>query len=119
MIPELMLEMIDKVRTRLDDIDVADQEFEDDYLAKHIQNALDLYMWELPLDRKRDEQLIVVETLIRIVTALKAWADGESYSYKNDAIQITRGLLSKHFQDTIKLLREERLDILGLDGGFA
>ena len=103
----------------MDDIDSSDKQFTDEELEKHIQNALDLYQWELPLSQKRDEQLIVIESLMKIVIALKLWADGDSYSYKNDAIQVTRGLLSKHYLDTIKLLREERLDLLGMDGGFA
>lgn len=118
-ISEEMLVIVDIVRGRLDDMDVNAIEFDDDYLAKHVQNNLDVYDWTLPLKRGRDRQLIAVEAMIDIVIAIKAWADGESYSYKNDAIQVTRGLMSKHFQDTINLLKEERNEIIGLDGGFA
>lgn len=110
-------ELITKLRTRLDDIDTSNQEFDDKTLEGHINNSLDKYNFELPLDQKSDEQLILIEALIAIVTALKMWADGESYSYKNDAIQMTRGLMSKHYQDTIKLLRTERDDILEGNGG--
>lgn len=113
----MMDELILKLRTRLDDIDVSKQEFDDDTLEGHINNSLDKYDFELPLDKKSDQQLIIIEALIAICTALKMWADGESYSYKNDAIQMTRGLMSKHYQDTIKLLRIERDDILEGNGG--
>ena len=117
--PVTLESLVSKVRVRLDDVNALDQEFTDTEIENHIQNSLDLYDWSLPLESVRDGQLIVIETMIRIVTAMKLWADGDSYSYKNDAIQVTRGLLSKHYLDTIKLLREERLDLLGMDGGFA
>lgn len=111
--------LIDIVRTRLDDLIDDAPEFDDDYLSRHIQNNLDTYDWELPLEKKRDNQLIAIEALIDIITAVKAWADGESYSYKNDAIQVTRGLMSKHYKDTIELLEQERNKLIGMDGGFA
>lgn len=110
-------ELAGKLRTRLDDIDEIDAEFDDDTLINHIQNSLDKHDLILPLERKPDEQLIIIEAAIAIATALKMWADGESYSYKNDAIQMTRGLMSKHYQDTIRLLRVERDDILEGNGG--
>lgn len=112
-------ELIDRVRFRLDDLDTQNQEFDNEYIKGHIRNNMESYGYDFPLEDSRDKQLIVVETLIDIVTALKVWADGESYSYKNDAIQITRGLMSKHFQDTINLLKEERNKIIGLGRGFA
>jgi hypothetical protein len=111
-------ELIKRLRTRLDDIDTGNQEYDDQTLGNHIQNSLDKHEMTLPLDRKSDEQLILIESLIAIVTALKLWADGESYSYKNDAIQMTRGLMSKHYQDTIRILRTERDDILEGNGGI-
>ncbi|WP_257064283.1 hypothetical protein [Priestia megaterium] len=111
--------IVEIVRTRLDDLSIDSPEFDDDYLSRHIQNNLDTYNWELPLEMKRDNQLIAIEALIDIITAVKAWADGESYSYKNDAIQVTRGLMSKHYKDTIDLLKEERNELIGMDGGFA
>src|SRR5699024_11860349 len=110
-------ELIDRVRFRLDDLDTQNQEFDNEYIKGHIRNNMESYGYDFPLEDSRDKQLIVVETLIDIVTALKVWADGESYSYKNDAIQITRGLMSKHFQDTINLLKEERNKIIGLGRG--
>lgn len=110
-------ELVGKLRTRLDDIVLSEQTFEDETLMDHIQNSLDKHDLVLPLERKPDEQLIIIEAAIAIVTALKMWADGESYSYKNDAIQMTRGLMSKHYQDTIRLLRVERDDILEGNGG--
>ncbi|QJT70417.1 hypothetical protein [Microcystis phage MaeS] len=112
-----MEQLILKLRTRLDDIGDIEQEFDDETLEGHINNSLDKHDLSLPLERKSDEQLIIIEALIAIVTALKLWADGESYSYKNDAIQMTRGLMSKHYQDTIRLLRTERDDILEGNGG--
>jgi hypothetical protein len=112
-------EIISMLRVRLDDLQQEDLEFGDSYLAGHIYNNLVAYEWDLPLKNPKDKILLVVESMIDIITALKVWADGESYSYKNDAIQITRGLMSKHFQDTIKLLKEERNDILLNGGGFA
>lgn len=114
-----MAELIEKMRPRLDDLVQGQQEFEDSYLQSHLQNNLDVYGYEFPLDSKQDAQLIIVEAMIDVITAIKVWADGESYSYKNDAVQITRGLMSKHFQDTINLLKEERNEILMMDGGFA
>lgn len=110
-------ELVEKLRTRLDDVDISSQEFEDPTLTNHINNSLDKHDMVLPLERKPDEQLIIIEAAIAIVTGLKMWADGESYSYKNDAIQMTRGLMSKHYQDTIRLLRIERDDILEGNGG--
>lgn len=112
-------ELVEKIRYRLDDLNVSNQEFDDDYLENHIQNNLDIYGWTFPITNGRDAQLILIEAMIDIVIAIKAWADGESYSYKNDAIQVTRGLMSKHYQDTINLLKEERNEIIGMDGGFA
>jgi len=112
-----LADLVKKLRIRIDDLDPANHEFEDQTLQNHIENSLDKYGFELPLESKPDEQLIIVEAAIAIVTALKMWADGESYSYKNDAIQMTRGLMSKHYQDTIKLLRVERDDILEGNGG--
>lgn len=109
--------LIDKMRFRLDDLDPTNYEFDDSYLAGHIQNQLDVYDYFLPLDDKRNEQLIIIEALIDVSTALKMWADGESYSYKNDAIQLSRGLMSKHFQDTINLLKAERNELLEGNGG--
>lgn len=109
--------LIKKLRIRLDDLDLTQKEFDDENLTGHITNSLEKYDYELPLERKSDEQLILIEACIAICTALKMWADGESYSYKNDAIQMTRGLMSKHYQDTIKLLRVERDDILEGNGG--
>lgn len=114
-----MKKIVDIIRTRLDDLNLEAPEYPDEDLAKHVQNNLDVYDWSLPIERGRDRQLIAVECLIDIVIAIKAWADGESYSYKNDAIQVTRGLMSKHYQDTIKLLKDERNEIIGMDGGFA
>lgn len=113
-----MAEMIIKLRRKIDDLNLTAKEFEDTKLQGHIENALDKYEYELPLERKSHEQLIVIEACIEMITAVKMWADGESYSYKNDAIQMTRGLMSKHYQDTIKLLRIERDDILEGNGGF-
>lgn len=112
-----MGELIAKLRIRLDDLDLIQKEFNDSILEGHINNSLEKYDYELPLERKSDEQLILIEACIAICTALKMWADGESYSYKNDAIQMTRGLMSKHYQDTIRLLRIERDDILEGNGG--
>lgn len=112
-------ELMQMLRFRLDDLEADDYEFEDEYLLGHLKNNLYSYGWSLPLKDPMDRSLIVVETMIDIITALKVWSDGESYSYKNDAIQITRGLMSKHFKDTIKLLKEERNDILLSGGGFA
>lgn len=117
MAASVMAEMIMKLRFRLDDLDLTQKEFDDETLKGHIQNSLEKYDFELPLERKSDEQLMLIEAAIAICTALKMWADGESYSYKNDAIQMTRGLMSKHYQDTIKLLRVERDDILEGNGG--
>ena len=114
-----MYKLIINVRTRLDDLTYEDLEFEDEHIQQHIQNNLDSYGFEVPLTSGRDAQLICVETLIDIIMSIKIWADGESYSYKNDAIQVTRGLLSKHYQDTINLLKEERNELIMLDGGFA
>lgn len=111
--------LIGKMRFRLDDVDTANQEFEDDFLAGHIQNNLDIRDWSLPLDRKFDEQLVILDSMIDIVKGLKLWADGESYSFKTDAISISRGLLSKHYKDTIDLYVEERNRIIEMDGGFA
>lgn len=111
--------LLELIRTRLDDLNALDQEFDDEYLRRHLQQQLDLYGLELPIKRRIDEQLIIVETMISIVTSIKLWADGESYSYKSDAIQMTRGLMSKHYLDTIKVLKEERNKIVGMDGGFA
>lgn len=108
-----------RLRFRLDDLEVGNEEFDDDFIDSHLTHNLEIYDWELPLEKGRDAQLIVVEALIDIITSIKFWADGESYSYKNDAIQVTRGLMSKHFQDTIKILKEERNDLISMDGGFA
>lgn len=113
-----MADLIKKLRVRLDDLDLTQKEFDDETLEGHIQNSLEKHDYEIPLERKSDEQLILIEAVIAICTALKMWADGESYSYKNDAIQMTRGLMSKHFQDTIRLLRVERDDILEGNGGI-
>lgn len=109
--------LIEKLRSRIDDLDVSDEQYTDEELSKHIENMLDKYNMQLPLSQKSDEQFIIVEAMIAIVTSLKMWADGESYSYKNDAVQMTRGLMSKHYLDTIKQLREERNDILEGNGG--
>jgi hypothetical protein len=109
--------LIKKLRTRIDDLDTADFEYTDVELTDHLQNSLDKYNMLLPLEKASDGQLIIVETMIAIVTALKMWADGESYSYKNDAVQMTRGLMSKHYLDTLKQLRIERNDILEGNGG--
>lgn len=116
--PEMAV-IVKIVRTRLDDVDTSGYEFDDDYVGDHIQNNLDVYDWVLPIEKGSDRQLIALEATIDIVTAIKAWADGESYSYKNDAIQVTRGLMSKHYQDTINILKEERNNLIMLDGGFA
>lgn len=112
-----MEELVGKLRTRLDDLDLNQKVYTDPNLTAHLQNSLDKHDFELPLERKSDEQLILIEALIAICTALKLWADGESYSYQNDAIKMTRGLMSKHYQDTIRLLRIERDDILEGNGG--
>jgi hypothetical protein len=114
-----MATMVQKIRYRLDDLDISNEEFGDKYLENHIQNNMDIYDWSFPIERGRDVQLVIIEAMIDIIMAIKIWADGESYSYKNDAIQVTRGLMSKHFQDTINLLKEERNEIIGMDGGFA
>lgn len=116
---DLMDSMLRRIRYRLDDLDEKTQEFEDEYILEHIENNLDVYNWEIDELDRRQTQLVMIEAMIDIVMALKVWSDGESYSYKNDAIQITRGLMSKHFQDTINLLKEERNVIIGMDGGFA
>jgi hypothetical protein len=110
--------LIAKARTRLDDLGL-EVEFEDSYIEGHIQNNLDVYLYDLPLENRRLEQLIILEAMIDIITGIKIWADGDSYSYKNDAIQVTRGLLSKHYLDTIIILKNERNAILEMDGGFA
>jgi len=112
-----MASLVKKLRIRLDDIDISDHEYDDEALEGHIQNSLDKYEFELPLERTSYEQLVIVEAAISICTALKMWADGESYSYKNDAIQMTRSLMSNHYRETIKLLRIERDDILEGNGG--
>src|SRR5690625_3352029 len=112
-------EPIDRVRCRLDDLDTQNQEFDNEYIKGHIRNNMESYGYDFPLEDSRDKQFIVVETLIDMVTALKVWADGESYSYKNDATQTTRGLMSKQLQGTIKLLKEERNTIIVLGRGFA
>jgi len=109
--------LIQKLRTRIDDVNISDEQYTDQELSDHLENSLDKYNMQLPLEQKSDQQLIIVEAMIAIVTALKMWADGESYSYKNDAVQMTRGLMSKHYLDTIKQLREERNDILEGNGG--
>ena len=114
-----MEQLIKIVRVRLDDLNVEAPEFKDEDLANYIQNNLDIYGLEVPVTRGIDRQLVAIETLIDIVMGIKFWADGESYSYKNDAVQVTRGLLSKHYQDTINLLKEERNELIMLDGGFA
>jgi hypothetical protein len=116
--PEEYKGLVKKTRLRLDDLDAAQYQYNDETLQGHLENSLDKYDYVLPLEKKSEEQLIVIEACIAIVTALKVWADGESYSYKNDAVQMTRGLLAKHYQDTIKLLRIERDDILEGNGGF-
>jgi hypothetical protein len=72
--------LINKLRFRLDDLDLTQKEFDDPVLKGHLENSLDKYDYVLPLDRKSDEQLILIEALIAITTALKMWADGESYS---------------------------------------
>lgn len=118
-IPSDMKVIVDIIRNRLDDLELSAPEFDDNYLANHVQNNLDVYDLALPIERGRDKQLIAIEALIDIVMGIKVWADGESYSYKNDAIQVTRGLMSKHYQDTINLLKEERNTIIQMDGGFA
>lgn len=115
--PATMEDLVLITRSKLDDLQVKN-EFDDDKLTKHIQNSLDQNEFELPLDGKSEEQIVAVEACIELVTGLKLWADGESYSYKNDAIQMTRGLLSKHFQDTIRLLSEQRDSIMVRNGGF-
>ena len=109
--------LIPKLRTRIDDLDTADFEYNNEELTDHLQNSLDKYNMQLPLDKPSDGQLMIVEAMIAIVTALKMWADGESYSYKNDAVQMTRGLMSKHYLDTLKQLRIERNEILEGNGG--
>ena len=114
-----MKQIVDIVRKRLDDLNLDAPEYTDEEIAGHVQNNLDVYEFTLPIERARDRQLIAVEAMIDIIMSIKAWADGESYSYKNDAIQVTRGLMSKHYQDTINLLKEERNEIIMMDGGFA
>ena len=112
-----MSTLIPKLRTRIDDLDTADFEYTDKELTDHLQNSVDKYDMQLPFEKSSDGQLMIVEAMIAIVTALKMWADGESYSYKNDAIQMTRGLMSKHYLDTLKQLRIERNEILEGNGG--
>lgn len=114
-----MRKMIRIIRVRMDDLLSEFPEYEDETLELHIQNNLDAYGVDLLSIDGRMRQLIAVETLIDIVTSIKMWADGDSYSYKNDAVQITRSYLSSQYANTINLLKEERAELLMLDGGFA
>lgn len=86
--------------------------FSDEYLSNVLSDALDTLGYEMPLPSKKHEQLIALEGAIIVVTGLKAWSDGESYSYKSDAVQVTRGLMPRHFKDTISLLNGQKNEII-------
>lgn len=114
-----MKDMVRIVRVRMDDLRLEAPEYEDENIELHINNNLDIYDVTLEEMSGKMKQLIAVETLIDIVTSIKIWADGDSYSYKNDAVQVTRSYLASQYANTIALLKEERAELIMMDGGFA
>ena len=110
--------LIEILRRRLMDLPIMEMlpdsktAFEDSYLSGVLNDSLDQQGYELPLPSKQYEQLIAIDAAIIVVTGLKAWSDGESYSYKSDAVQVTRGLMPRHFKDTISLLKNQRDEIV-------
>jgi hypothetical protein len=86
--------------------------FADEYLSGVLNDALDQQGYEVPLPSKKHEQLIALDAAVIVITGLKSWSDGESYSYKSDAVQVTRGLMPRHFKDTISLLKNQRDEIV-------
>ncbi|AKQ08200.1 hypothetical protein PP655_gp008 [Bacillus phage PBC4] len=113
-----MERLLQIIRRRLADLELMDKlpeeqtAFTNEYLTDVLNDALDTLGYELPLPSKRHEQLIALEGAIIVVTGLKAWSDGESYSYKSDAVQVTRGLMPRHFKDTIALLNGQKNEII-------
>lgn len=115
----MMDKLIEGLRTRLKDLDITNQAFNDDYLRRTLNSALEESGYELPLETSQHEQLIIIEAAIIILQSLKMWADGESYSYKTEAVQVTRGLMSRHYKDTIELLQRKRNNLVeGLGGVY-
>lgn len=114
-----MSDLISIVRVRLDDLLTETPEYTDEQIEAHISNNMEIYGFKLDYMSGRMKQLIAVETLIDIVTSIKLWADGDSYSYKNDAVQVTRSYLASQYAKTIEILKEERAELIMMDGGFA